>query len=258
MSIVFDNICKKFQLNDLEKYMTVLDHVSFNVDENEFICLLGPSGCGKSTLLKMLAGLENIDEGVINVDGNEVKGPNPERGMVFQDYALFHWLTVEKNIAFGLELKGVPKEVRKQKVDECIELVGLKGFENAYPHQLSGGMKQRVAIARVLAMKPKMMLMDEPFSALDAFTRMNMQDELMSLWQKQRFTCIFVTHDIEEAVYMADKIVVMNSRPGKVKTIVSVPLARPRKRTDYDFIKIRNHVFEQYGYQQSEDIDYSI
>jgi NitT/TauT family transport system ATP-binding protein len=249
MGIVLNNIIKRFELNDVQKYITVLDNVSFNVDDDEFICILGPSGCGKSTLLKMLAGLESIDEGIISIDGKEVEGPNPDRGMVFQDYALFHWLTVEKNISFGLELKGVPQNIYKKQVDEYIKLVGLQGFEKAYPHQLSGGMKQRVAIARALIMQPKVMLMDEPFSALDAFTRMSMQEELMNLWQKQHFTCIFVTHDIEEAVYMADKIVVMNPRPGKVKKLVPVSLNRPRKRTDGDFIKIRNYVFAQYEHQ---------
>lgn len=249
MGIVLNNIIKRFELNDVQKCITVLDNVSFNVDDDEFICILGPSGCGKSTLLKMLAGLESIDEGIISIDGKEVEGPNPDRGMVFQDYALFHWLTVEKNISFGLELKGVPQNIYKKQVDEYIKLVGLQGFEKAYPHQLSGGMKQRVAIARALIMQPKVMLMDEPFSALDAFTRMSMQEELMNLWQKQHFTCIFVTHDIEEAVYMADKIVVMNPRPGKVKKLVPVSLNRPRKRTDGDFIKIRNYVFAQYEHQ---------
>ncbi|TYL10653.1 Aliphatic sulfonates import ATP-binding protein SsuB [Moorella thermoacetica] len=247
MEILLDNVTKAFALNNNNREsFKVLDHISFVVKENEFVCLLGPSGCGKSTLLRMVAGLEKVDSGVISVDGQEVQGPHPDRPMVFQDYALFPWLTVEKNIAFGLETKGIDPQKQREEVERCLQLVGLKGFEKAYPHELSGGMKQRVGIARVLALKPRILLMDEPFAALDAFTRMKLQDELITLWRQNRFTVIFVTHDVEEAVYLADRIVVMSCRPGKVKSIVPVPLQRPRRRTEFTFLQIRNLVLKQY------------
>jgi NitT/TauT family transport system ATP-binding protein len=178
--------------------------------------------------------------------------------MVFQDYALFPWLTVEQNVRFGLELKGCSKSTIFETVARFINLVGLMGFENAFPKQLSGGMKQRVALARVLAMSPNILLMDEPFGALDSFTRMEIQTELIQLWQPQPFTTLFVTHDIEEAVYLADRIVVMTPRPGRVKTIVKVGLSRPRRRTDLAFTEIRNHVLDQYERSDSHVLEYEI
>jgi NitT/TauT family transport system ATP-binding protein len=206
----------------------------------------------------MAAGLEFPDSGSVTADGETIKKPHPDRGMVFQDYALFPWLSVEENIAFGLEVNGIDRQTAREKTDRFISLVGLKGFENAHPYQLSGGMKQRVGIARMLAMSPKVLLMDEPFGALDAFTRMDMQEELTSLWLAEPFTTIFVTHDVEEAVYLADRIVVMTCRPGKIKTIVPVPLARPRERTDFDFVQIRNHVLKQYERTPAPQVEYSI
>jgi NitT/TauT family transport system ATP-binding protein len=246
VNIEFSNVSKEYGRFDGNGGLRVLDGISFAADSNEFICLLGPSGCGKSTLLKMAAGLERITSGKVSLGREIVTSPRPGCSMVFQDYALFPWLTVERNIAFGLELKGLGYEEIRESVHHLIRLVGLERFERSLPSQLSGGMKQRVALARALALQPQVLLMDEPFGALDSFTRMEMQEELIRLWLQRPFTVLFVTHDIEEAVYLADRIVVMTSRPGRVKTIVSVPLARPRERTDHRFITIRNHLLEQY------------
>ena len=259
MEIAFSNISKSFDVRGTKKRVVALDNISFAVAGTEFVCLLGPSGCGKSTLLKMVAGLEFPDTGSVTANGETLSGPHPDRAMVFQDYALFPWLTVEENIAFGLKLNGMGGQDVRQKVGKFVSLVGLSGFEKARPYQLSGGMKQRVGIARVLAISPKVLLMDEPFGALDAFTRMEMQEELMNLRESKPFTTVFVTHDVEEAVYLADRIVVMTNRPGKLKTIVPVPLGRPRSRTDYDFIEIRNHVLKQYERSRPPTADaYSI
>jgi NitT/TauT family transport system ATP-binding protein len=260
--VKFDNVSKTYALDSAEKdagkRLVALNDVSFSARSEEFVCLLGPSGCGKSTLLKMAAGLERAELGSVIANGETVQSPDSSRGMVFQDYALFPWLTVEQNVRFGLELKGCNKFIVAETAARFIRLVGLKGFENAFPKQLSGGMKQRVALARVLAMSPKILLMDEPFGALDSFTRMEMQTELVNLWQQQPFTTLFVTHDIEEAVYLADRIVVMTPRPGRVKTIVNVGLSRPRRRTDLGFAEIRNHVLNQYERSNSLVLEYEI
>jgi len=258
MELSFSNIRKSFPVSGSKAGVVALDDVSFSVVGKEFVCLLGPSGCGKSTMLKMAAGLEFPDSGRVTDGGDAIRRPHPDRAMVFQDYALFPWLTVEENIAFGLEVNGMEQQEVRQKISRFVALVGLTGFEKAHPHQLSGGMKQRVGIARVLAMSPKVLLMDEPFGALDAFTRMEMQEELINLWQSAPFTTVFVTHDVEEAVYLADRIVVMTSRPGRLKTIVPVPLARPRLRTDPDFVRIRNHVLKQYERTKPSEAEYII
>ena len=222
MCVNFENVSKSYALENAGKRLLALRDVSFSARPKEFVCLVGPSGCGKSTLLKMAAGLEKAEQGNVSANGERVQSPDSSRGMVFQDYALFPWLTVEQNVRFGLELKGCSKSAITETASRFIHLVGLRGFENAFPKQLSGGMKQRVALARVLAMSPNILLMDEPFGALDSFTRMEMQRELVNLWQLQPFTTLFVTHDIEEAVYLADRIVVMTPRPGRVKTILKV------------------------------------
>ena len=197
-----------------------LDQVSLEVANREFVALLGPSGCGKSTLLYLIGGFLPVETGSIAVDGNAVAGPGPDRGIVFQHFALFPWKTVRGNILYGLERQGMPKAEREQRATEFIELVGLTGFADSYPAQLSGGMKQRCAIARTLAFDPKILLMDEPFGALDAQTRELMQSELLRIWQRTPKTVIFVTHDVGEAVYLADRVAVMSARPGKIKTIV--------------------------------------
>jgi NitT/TauT family transport system ATP-binding protein len=246
VDLEFSEVSKEYSRADREEKLSVLDRISFSARSNEFVCLLGPSGCGKSTLLKMAAGLEQTTSGTVSLGGQKITAPRSGCNMVFQDYALFPWLTVERNIAFGLELQRLDQESVRQSVARLIHLVGLDGFERSLPSQLSGGMKQRVALARSLVLAPQVLLMDEPFGALDSFTRMEMQEELIKLWRQRPFTVLFVTHDIEEAVYLADRIVVMTPRPGRVKTIVSVPLARPRQRTDERFTAIRNHLLEQY------------
>ena len=197
-----------------------LDQVSLDVAPREFVALLGPSGCGKSTLLYLIGGFLPVERGGVSVDGSPVSGPGPDRGIVFQHFALFPWKTVRGNILYGLERQGMPKPEREKRAQEFIDMVGLHGFEDSYPSQLSGGMKQRTAIARTLAFDPKILLMDEPFGALDAQTRGLMQRELLAIWQRTPKTVIFVTHDVQEAVYLADRVAVMSARPGRIKTIV--------------------------------------
>jgi len=226
--------------------LQALEGISFSSAKPEFVCLLGPSGCGKSTLLKMASGLEPPTSGDVFLDNIAVTSPRRGCCMVFQDYALFPWLTVHKNISFGLDLQGTAAQEISEQVGRYIRLVGLTGFEDSLPSQLSGGMRQRVALARALILAPDLLLMDEPFGALDSFTRMEMQQELIRLWQGRPFTILFVTHDIEEAVYLADRIVVMTPRPGRIKTIVPVTLPRPRARTDERFVEIRNYLLQQY------------
>jgi NitT/TauT family transport system ATP-binding protein len=197
-----------------------LDDVSLDVREREFIALLGPSGCGKSTLLYLIGGFLPVETGRILIDSKPVAGPGPDRGIVFQHFALFPWKTVRANILYGLERAGLPRDERERRAQGYIELVGLKGFEDSYPSQLSGGMKQRTALARTLAFDPQILLMDEPFGALDAQTRSLMQAELLGIWQRTPKTVIFVTHDVQEAVYLADRVAVMSARPGRIKAIV--------------------------------------
>jgi NitT/TauT family transport system ATP-binding protein len=197
-----------------------LEDISLDVQQREFLALLGPSGCGKSTLLYLIGGFLPIEKGAISVNGAPVTAPGPDRGIVFQHFALFPWKTVRDNVLYGLERQGLPKAERMQRAQQFIDLVGLSGFEDSYPSQLSGGMKQRTALARTLAFDPSILLMDEPFGALDAQTRHLMQSELLGIWQRTPKTVIFVTHDVQEAVYLADRVAVMSARPGRVKTIV--------------------------------------
>ncbi len=234
--IKIQNIKKTFESGNK---VVALKDINLNINENEFAVILGPSGCGKSTLLYLLAGFEKPTNGKIFLDGKKIKKPGPDRGFVFQDFALYPWKTVLKNVTFGLELKGVSKQEAAKKSMEYIRMVGLEGFENAYPHTLSGGMKQRVGIARALAYHPEVLLMDEPFGALDAQTRKQMQIELEKIWEKTKKTVVFVTHSVIEAVYLADRVFVITARPGKVKGIVEVNLPRPRNYTDKDFLKVR-------------------
>jgi NitT/TauT family transport system ATP-binding protein len=202
------------------KPVLALEDVSLAIGEREFLALLGPSGCGKSTLLYLMGGFLPVESGRIEIDGKPVAGPGPDRGIVFQHFALFPWKTVRGNILYGLERQGMPREEREKRAQDFIDLVGLTGFEDSYPSHLSGGMKQRTAIARTLAFDPKILLMDEPFGALDAQTRHLMQAELLRIWQGSPKTVIFVTHDVQEAVYLADRVAVMTARPGRIKTVV--------------------------------------
>jgi NitT/TauT family transport system ATP-binding protein len=201
-----------------------LEDISLAVRKQEFLALLGPSGCGKSTLLYLIGGFLPVGHGSIRVEGKAVSRPGPDRGIVFQHFALFPWKSVRANVLYGLERMGLPREQREKRAQEFINLVGLTGFEDSYPSQLSGGMKQRAAIARTLAFDPKILLMDEPFGALDAQTRHLMQSELLGIWQRARKTVIFVTHDVQEAVYLSDRVAVMSARPGRIKTIVDLKL----------------------------------
>jgi NitT/TauT family transport system ATP-binding protein len=208
-----------------------LEDLSMDVRPNEILCLLGPSGCGKSTVLNLIAGFELPTSGEVSLDGNGIAAPGPDRGVIFQEHALFPWLNVVENIAFGKKLRGHVEDDRRyaEAVKKYVELMGLKGFEKHYPSQLSGGMKQRVAIARVLVNEPEVMLMDEPFAALDAQTRLAMQLFLLQIWERLRTTILFITHDIDEAVFLGDRIYVMSARPGKIKSLIPVPLERPRR-----------------------------
>ena len=255
--VAFSGVAKTFPLA-VGAPVVALEHVSLDVHAHELVCLLGPSGCGKSTLLRMVAGLERPCAGTVRVDGEEVRAPHASRGMVFQDHALFPWLDVAGNVAFGLEIAGLPRAEIARRTERFIRRAGLTGFERAFPHQLSGGMRQRVGIARVLALAPSVLLMDEPFGALDAFTRMDMQDELVALWRESPFTTLFVTHDVDEAVFLADRVVVMSRRPGRVKAIEPVPLARPRRRTDPEFARLRTKVLANYDRSPPREDDWSI
>lgn len=208
--------------------VTALQNLNFCVHRREFLCVIGQSGCGKSTLIRILAGLESPSEGQVLVDGNPVSGPGRDRGMVFQSYTLFPWLTVKQNVMFGPQMAGKASYTAESEAREWISLVGLEKFENNYPQQLSGGMKQRVAIARALANGPRILLMDEPFGALDAQTRAQMQSYLLQIWRNIDITILFITHDLDEAVYLADRILVLDARPGRVREIIEVPVPRPR------------------------------
>lgn len=213
-----------------EGIVTALDNINFKIHRREFLSVIGPSGCGKSTLIRIIAGLENPSSGEVLLEGKTVKGPGPDRGMVFQGYTLFPWLTVKKNVMFGLTLAGSSENTAESEAMQWIDLVGLKDFANAYPNQLSGGMKQRVAIARALANQPQVLLMDEPFGALDAQTRCHMQSYLLEIWRNVDVTIIFITHDLDEAIYLADRILVLKANPGEVQELIEVPVPRPRSQ----------------------------
>jgi len=225
-----------------------LSDVSLSVRENEFVSIIGPSGCGKTTLLKIIDGLIPYDSGKIVIDGKPVTAPGPDRAVVFQSFALLPWRTVLANVEFSLELRQLPKEERAKTARDYLKRVGLTDFENHYPHELSGGMQQRAGLARALVVNPAILLMDEPFGAVDAQTRQLLQEELLELWQRERKTVIFVTHSMDEAVYLSDRVVVMTPRPGKVAEILDVPLPRPRVseevRRDARFVDLTNYIWE--------------
>ena len=239
----------QIQINGVSKIFSAggnkviaLEDINLEVKPGEFICLLGPSGCGKSTLLNAVAGFSHPTSGSIVVNGKPVQAPGPDRGMVFQEYALFPWMTVEKNIAFGLEIKKQTKVQIREKVSALLEMLNLQDFRDRYPKDLSGGMRQRVAIARVLALDSPTLLMDEPFGALDSLTRRNLQDELLRIWTEFKKTIIFVTHSIEESIYLADRIVVMTYRPGTIKKIVSVGMPRSRDPSSVEFNDLKKEL----------------
>jgi NitT/TauT family transport system ATP-binding protein len=227
--------------------MPVLDDLSLAVADLEFVAIVGPSGCGKSTFLRIVDGLIPPDSGTIRLNGAVVNGPGHGRGMVFQSFDLFPWRTAISNVEFGLEMKNLPRAERRDRARHWIELVGLQGFENSYPHQLSGGMQQRVGIARALAIEPEVLLMDEPFGALDVQTRDLLQDELLAIWQRERKTVLFVTHSIEEAIYLADRVLVFTPRPARIERVADIPFERPRReemKSDPAFVELRREIWQ--------------
>jgi ABC-type nitrate/sulfonate/bicarbonate transport system ATPase subunit len=243
-SLRIHEVTKSFPLpEDSAARRLALDGVSLTMAAGELTSLVGPSGCGKSTLLRLIAGLDLPDSGELMVGAEPITEPNAERGLVFQDPNLFPWLTVRRNIEAGLVARHVLHEKRHE-VDEFMRLVGLESFADAYPHHLSGGMAQRVALARALINHPKVLLLDEPLGALDAFTRMRMQDEVLRLWEARRTTMLLVTHDIDEAIYMSDRIIIMTQRPGRIERIIPVNLQRPRDRSSAEFLGLRSEILE--------------
>lgn len=231
--------------------------VSFEIPDGQFVSLLGPSGCGKTTVLNIVAGFIEATSGRVRVDGQDVNGPGQDRGVVFQDFALFPWMTVEANVGFGLKMRGVPKVERRERAREMVRLVGLAGFEGKFPHELSGGMRQRAGVARVLATEPSVMLMDEPFASIDAQTRRVLQQEVLRIWDSQRPTVLFVTHDVEEAIFMSDRVIVLSGRPSQVHADVTINIERPRTwkqiQDDAEFLRLRSELMSMLGV---EDMDY--
>ncbi len=239
------NLSKSFvDKNDPTDVVHAVRDFNLAIAEGEFVVVVGPSGCGKTTLLRCIAGLVEPTRGNVHIRGRPLEGPGAERGYVFQSFALFPWRTVRRNIEFGLELKGMPKEERRRISDEYIDLVGLQGFEDSHPRELSGGMQQRVGLARALVNDPEVLLMDEPFGSLDAQTRNIMQTEVLKIWNRTHKTIIFVTHSVDESIYLADRVVVLTARPASIKAIFPVDLPRPRDRASDPFAHIRHEVLE--------------
>ena len=253
-NLLVEIVRKTFSTRESE--IIALRDIDLNIAKGEFLGILGSSGCGKSTLLRIIAGLENGFEGSVRLGGRRITRPGLDRGMVFQEPRLLPWLTVEQNIAFALNGSG--PNLKDEIVRAHIELVGLNGFNGAYPHQLSGGMAQRVAIARALVNRPRILLLDEPFGALDALTRIQMQQEILRIWELERTTMILVTHDIDEAVYLGDRVVILSNRPGMVKRIVPVEMPRPRDRSSYDFVRIRKEILAEFFAEAEKPFAYAI
>lgn len=248
--IHFDHVRTVFELKG--EPFVALDDFNLTIGDNEFVTVVGPSGCGKSTAMNIAAGLLSPTSGAVRVDGEVVQGPGPERGVIFQQYALFPWLTVRENVEFGLELQRIPKKERREISDRMIELAGLTGFADALPKNLSGGMKQRCAIARAYAVNPSILLMDEPFGALDALTRVRMQEQLLDTWAQEKRTVMFITHDVDEAVYLANRVIVMAARPGRIHRIIDVDIPYPRSeevRLSPRFAELRNEVWNAVYHQ---------
>lgn len=236
--------------------LEVLRDINFQVARGEIVCIVGASGCGKSTLLRAIAGLDMGHEGDVIIDGKKVTRPEKSHGMVFQEHRLFPWLTVEQNVGYALD--GVSKEEKARRVKEYIDLVGLTGFEKSYPGQLSGGMAQRGGIARALVNEPSVLLLDEPFGALDTFTKISMQEELKRIQKESRTTMVMVTHDIDEAVYLSNHVVVLSSRPGTIREIIKVELSEPRNRNSYEFLEIRRKIYQLFFEEKQLEPEYSI
>ena len=255
--IKIDGVTKVFNQGEAEE-VTALNGVDFEIPAGSFVSLIGPSGCGKTTLLRCIAGLETPTGGRVVVDGSTVTKPGRDRGFAFQQANLFPWLTIRDNVSFGLRARHIYKD-HKEDVDEFIKLVGLEGFEKSFPHQLSGGMNQRASLARALVGHPKILLLDEPLGALDAFTRMTMQDEILRLWKEHQTTMVMVTHDVDEAVYLSDYVVVMTPRPAKVERIIKIELSHPRARGQDVFLKYRTQILEILDYAgKIQEVEYAI
>lgn len=245
-TLSFQNIRKQYDVKG--EVLQVLDGINLEVKPGEFVSIVGSSGCGKSTLLRLAIGLDDEYQGDILLDGERIRGTSLKRGIVFQEHRLFPWLTVEQNIGAALQNSDLSDAAKRKAIQDHVDLVGLQGFEKAYPHQLSGGMSQRVAIARGLVNRPEILLLDEPFGALDALTRANLQQELQRIWQTEKITMILVTHDVEEAVFLGDRIVVMQPRPGRIKRIVPVPVPHPRNRHDHELNRIKEDVLREFSH----------
>lgn len=252
--LVIEGLHKRYPV--LAGEVTALEDINLSIGDGEFIAIVGASGCGKSTLLRIIAGLENGYDGTVRLGDRRIAGPGLDRGMVFQEHRLLPWLTVEQNVAFGLN--GLAPGEKERLVREHLDLVGLTGFARVHPHQLSGGMAQRVAIARALVNQPGLLLLDEPFGALDALTKIQMQQEILRIWEAERTTMVLVTHDIDEAIYLGDRVVIMSSRPGTVKRIVPVNLPRPRDRTSYEFVEIRREIYAEFFAEAERPFAYAI
>jgi len=242
LSLIVENVSKRFITK--HKKTHTLEKINLEIKPGEFVCLLGPSGCGKSTLLNIIAGLENCTEGRVTLNDKEVKGAGPDRAVMFQESALFPWLRVIDNVEFGMKIAGVPKEIRREKALKYLKMVHLTKFQNSYIHELSGGMKQRVALARALTLDSEILLMDEPFAALDSQTKNILQMELQQIWWETKKTIIFVTHNVEEAVLLADRVIVMSANPGRVKKEFKIQLARPRKLENVDLVYVISDVMK--------------
>ena len=253
-TLTLQNVSKQYEVKGAA--LPVLQDISLSITPGEFVSIVGASGCGKSTLLRLIIGLEEGYQGQILLDGQRIKGTSLNRGIVFQEHRLFPWLNVRDNIGLGLLNSDQTEGQKRMAVNEHIELVGLNGFETAYPHQLSGGMSQRVAIARALVNRPDILLLDEPFGALDALTRAHLQQELHRIWQQEGITMILVTHDVEEAVYLGDKVVVMEPRPGRIRQVLPVPLPHPRDRASFAFTQVKESVLREFsGHPAAELIE---
>ncbi len=252
--LVIEDLHKRYLVRAGE--VTALRTINLSIDEGEFISIVGSSGCGKSTLLRIIAGLENGYEGTVKLGDTRISGPGLDRGMVFQEHRLFPWMTVEQNVAFALN--GRTPGENDRLVREHLELVGLSGFACAHPHQLSGGMAQRVSIARAIVNQPKLLLLDEPFGALDALTRIQMQQEILRIREAERTTMVLVTHDIDEAIYLGDRVVVMSCRPGTVKKVLPVQLPRPRDRSSCEFVRLRKEIYAEFFAEAEKPFAYAI
>lgn len=248
-----NHVKKVFQIKD--KKLEVLSDINITIQDGEFISIVGASGCGKSTLLRMIAGLETPTSGEIRIGGKKIEKPSVNVGMIFQESRLFPWISVEKNIEFGIH-ERISQEEKDELVRQHIELVGLKAFEKALPKQLSGGMQQRVSIARTLINNPSVLLLDEPFGALDALTRINMQNEVLKIWEQEKTTMILITHDIDEAIFLSDRIFIMGKNPGEIKKVISVNMGRPRGRNSYDFMNIRKEIYKEFFEDTDVELEY--